>query len=103
MGPQLRRAAGPTLQLQCTMPIWGDPAAGYPQRLSHSKEPALPDRLSLVQGMAGGQFGIWCAHGEGRVTFPDPHVKAAVLRDSLAPIRWAAADDCGKPLHLWLR
>jgi len=41
--------------------------------------------------MAGAQMGIWCAHGEGRATFPDPAVLDAVLADRLAPIRYCDA------------
>lgn len=45
----------------------------------------------MLQGMAGSQIGVWCAHGEGRAIFPSEPVKQRVLGDSLAPIRWAAA------------
>jgi phosphoribosylformylglycinamidine synthase len=45
----------------------------------------------LLEGMAGATMGVWCAHGEGKATFPDPAVEAAVLAGGLAPIRYADA------------
>ena len=45
----------------------------------------------LLDGMAGATVGVWCAHGEGRATFPSPAVEAAVLAGGLAPIRYADA------------
>ena len=45
----------------------------------------------LLDGMAGATVGVWCAHGEGKATFPSAEVEAAVLAGGLAPIRWADA------------
>lgn len=45
----------------------------------------------MLSGMGGAQIGVWCAHGEGRAIFPDAGVKARVLRDGLAPMRYADA------------
>jgi phosphoribosylformylglycinamidine synthase len=38
--------------------------------------------------MAGSSLGIWIAHGEGRVHFPDPAVFDIVRDHNLAPIRY---------------
>lgn len=40
-----------------------------------------------LQGMGGSTVGVWAAHGEGQVLFPDAAVQAAVLEKKLAPIR----------------
>ena len=49
----------------------------------------------MLKGMDGASLGIWCAHGEGRVRFPDPGVRDRVLDAGLAPLRYA--DDEGAP------
>lgn len=41
-----------------------------------------------LKGMGGSTVGVWAAHGEGQVLFPDAAVQAAVLDSKLAPIRW---------------
>lgn len=40
-----------------------------------------------LKGMGGSTVGVWAAHGEGQVLFPDAAVQAAVLDGKLAPIR----------------
>jgi hypothetical protein len=40
-----------------------------------------------LAGMGGSTIGVWAAHGEGQVLFPDAAVQAAVLDQKLAPIR----------------
>lgn len=40
-----------------------------------------------LAGMGGSTIGVWAAHGEGQVLFPEPAVQAAVLDKKLAPIR----------------
>jgi phosphoribosylformylglycinamidine (FGAM) synthase-like amidotransferase family enzyme len=40
-----------------------------------------------LAGMGGSTIGVWAAHGEGQVLFPDAAVQAAVLDKKLAPIR----------------
>jgi phosphoribosylformylglycinamidine (FGAM) synthase-like amidotransferase family enzyme len=40
-----------------------------------------------LKGMGGSTVGVWAAHGEGQVLFPDAAVQAAVLDSKLAPIR----------------
>ena len=81
----------------------GTRSTGLHRRLMHAWE--------RTQGMAGAQMGIWCAHGEGRATFPDPAVQAAVLRSGQAPIRCdptplrcACGRQGGLPwrCHVWL-
>lgn len=41
-----------------------------------------------LKGMGGSTVGVWAAHGEGQVLFPDAAVQAAVVDGNLAPIRW---------------
>lgn len=40
-----------------------------------------------LKGMGGSTIGVWAAHGEGQVLFPDAAVQAAVENQMLAPIR----------------
>lgn len=47
----------------------------------------------MLQGMGGGQLGVWVAHGEGRAYFPDHGILEAVEQERLAPIRYV--DDNG--------
>jgi phosphoribosylformylglycinamidine synthase len=49
----------------------------------------------MLRGMADAVLGVWVAHGEGRVHFPDPSVATGVLAEGLAPVRFA--DDRGEP------
>jgi len=42
----------------------------------------------LLKGMEGATIGVWAAHGEGQVLFPDEEVKAHVMKNNLAPIRF---------------
>ena len=56
--------------------------------------PVVQPRLSSrhgAQGMAGARMGVWCAHGEGRATFPDAAVMDTVLAGGLAPVRYCDA------------
>ncbi len=48
----------------------------------------LPSPAIMLRGMEGSVLGVWVAHGEGRVHFPDETVKERVLRDGLAPLRY---------------
>ena len=45
----------------------------------------------MLKGMGGSRVGVWCAHGEGRVKFPDAAVQQDVLSHGLAPIRFATS------------
>eukprot|EP00775_Hariotina_reticulata_P008987 gene8987-9160_t len=44
-----------------------------------------------LAGMGGSNIGVWAAHGEGQVLFPDAAVQSAVLDAGLAPIRYVDA------------
>ena len=45
----------------------------------------------MLKGMGGSTVGVWCAHGEGRATFPSAAVREDVQSRGLAPVRCAAA------------
>lgn len=60
----------------------------------------LPDSPSvLLRGMEGLQVGVWSAHGEGRVLFPDPSVRDRVYGGRLAPLRYVGPD--GEPTEAY--
>jgi len=40
----------------------------------------------MLRGMEGSTLGVWNAHGEGRLIFPEPKVLDEVCRQNLAPI-----------------
>ena len=46
----------------------------------------------LFRGMDGSRLGIWVAHGEGRLVFPDPSLLDEVRRRSLAPLVYVDPD-----------
>ncbi|RMD57413.1 MAG: phosphoribosylformylglycinamidine synthase, partial [Nitrospirae bacterium] len=48
----------------------------------------------MLRGMEDSILGIWVAHGEGKLYFPDEHICDEVLKQHLAPIRYV--DDEGK-------
>jgi phosphoribosylformylglycinamidine synthase len=48
----------------------------------------------LLQGMEGSKLGIWSAHGEGKLFFPDQVIQQQVHAQHLAPIRYI--DPLGK-------
>jgi phosphoribosylformylglycinamidine synthase len=52
------------------------------------KSPAI-----MLKGMEGSRLGVWVAHGEGRIYFPDMFWYDEVMADNLAPIRFI--DDFG--------
>jgi len=52
-----------------------------------------------LKGMGGSTVGVWAAHGEGQVLFPDAAVQAAVLDSKLAPIRYV--DASGNPTETY--
>jgi phosphoribosylformylglycinamidine synthase len=52
-----------------------------------------------LKGMGGSTVGVWAAHGEGQVLFPDAAVQAAVQQHNLAPIRYV--DSEGKPTETY--
>jgi phosphoribosylformylglycinamidine synthase len=47
----------------------------------------------MLKGMEGSILGVWVAHGEGRVYFPDNAMHKEVLKKDLAPLRFV--DDSG--------
>jgi phosphoribosylformylglycinamidine synthase len=47
----------------------------------------------MLRNMAGAILGIWVAHGEGRIYFPNRSIKSRVIKEALAPIRFV--DDWG--------
>ena len=47
----------------------------------------------MLSGMEGSLIGIWVAHGEGLVYFPDDRTRKKVIAEGLAPIRYT--DDSG--------
>ena len=49
----------------------------------------------MLQGMDGLVCGVWSAHGEGRLLFPEEAVAAAVSAGALAPLRYV--NDAGQP------
>jgi len=54
----------------------------------------LPGPAIMLKGMEGSALGVWVAHGEGRVYFPDKDMMQGVLEKDLAPIRFV--DDRNK-------
>jgi phosphoribosylformylglycinamidine synthase len=53
----------------------------------------------MLQGMEGLQIGVWSAHGEGQVLFPDAGVKDSIMAGAQAPIRYV--DDDGAPTTVY--
>lgn len=54
----------------------------------------LPSPAIMLKGMEGSTLGIWVAHGDGRVYFPDKGTLQEVIEKGLAPIRFV--DDNGE-------
>lgn len=54
----------------------------------------LPNPSIMLKGMERSVLGIWIAHGEGRLSFPDKKILKNVLGKKLAPIIYT--DDNGK-------
>ncbi|MEW6054778.1 MAG: phosphoribosylformylglycinamidine synthase [Nitrospirota bacterium] len=54
----------------------------------------LPSPAIMLQGMEGSVVGVWTAHGEGRVHFPDQGIFRDVVETGLAPVRYV--DDDGE-------
>ncbi len=46
----------------------------------------LPSQSIMLKGMEGSKLGIWVAHGEGQLYFPNGKAKDAVIAQNLAPI-----------------
>jgi phosphoribosylformylglycinamidine synthase len=54
----------------------------------------LPNPAIMLKGMEGSTLGIWIAHGEGRLYFPEKEIMNEVVRRGLSPIRFV--DDNGE-------
>ncbi|MFA6097864.1 MAG: phosphoribosylformylglycinamidine synthase [Candidatus Paceibacterota bacterium] len=48
----------------------------------------LPSPAIMFRGMEGSRFGIWNAHGEGRLFFPDKELLELIEKQGLAPLRF---------------
>lgn len=59
----------------------------------------LPSPSIMLKNMEGSILGIWVAHGEGKLYFPDDDIKNAVLDRGLAPIRYV--DDNGEITEIY--
>lgn len=53
----------------------------------------------LLAGMAGSTLGVWVAHGEGRVHFPQPASRKEAVEGGLAPVRFV--DDTNVPTEAY--
>lgn len=49
----------------------------------------------MLKGMGGSRMGVWCAHGEGKVKFPDESMLPDVLKNGQAAVRYV--DAAGSP------
>ena len=49
----------------------------------------------MLEGMQGSRMGVWVAHGEGKVTFPDPDAMGPVVANGQAAVRYV--DAAGAP------
>jgi phosphoribosylformylglycinamidine synthase len=47
-----------------------------------------PSPAIMLKGMEGSSLGVWVAHGEGRLHFPDTGVLDEALKKNLAPVRF---------------
>jgi phosphoribosylformylglycinamidine synthase len=54
----------------------------------------LPSPAIMLRGMEGSTLGIWVAHGEGKLYFPEKEIMDEVVKRGLAPIRFV--DDNGE-------
>lgn len=53
----------------------------------------------MLKGMEGSILGVWVAHGEGRIYFPEENIKKEVIDKGLAPLRYV--DDEGQPTETY--
>jgi phosphoribosylformylglycinamidine synthase len=90
------------------VPWQGIPDALQP-RFIHNESGRFESRFATVKilkspsimlsGMEDAVLGIWVAHGEGLVHFPDPKMLDDVLARNLAPMRYV--DDLGNPTEVY--
>ncbi len=55
----------------------------------------LPSPAILFSGMEGSRLGVWVAHGEGQLVYPDQLIGEEVMKNNLAPL--AYIDPHGNP------
>eukprot|EP00560_Eucampia_antarctica_P004903 CAMPEP_0197834212 /NCGR_PEP_ID=MMETSP1437-20131217/21637_1 /TAXON_ID=49252 ORGANISM="Eucampia antarctica, Strain CCMP1452" /NCGR_SAMPLE_ID=MMETSP1437 /ASSEMBLY_ACC=CAM_ASM_001096 /LENGTH=1318 /DNA_ID=CAMNT_0043438737 /DNA_START=100 /DNA_END=4056 /DNA_ORIENTATION=+ len=81
---------------------WVPSTKGLPEseqpRLLHNESGKFESRFSSVKvldsaaimfkGMEGSSLGVWVAHGEGRVHFPDKSIHEHVITNKLSPLRY---------------
>lgn len=48
----------------------------------------LPSPSVLLSGMEGTKLGVWVAHGEGRLVYPDQAIQDEVMKGNLAPLAY---------------
>jgi phosphoribosylformylglycinamidine synthase len=48
----------------------------------------LPSPAIMLRGMEGSTLGVWIAHSEGRLYFPEDEIMQEILKKGLAPIRF---------------
>lgn len=48
----------------------------------------LPSPSVLLAGMEGTKLGVWIAHGEGRLVYPDQAIQDEVMKGSLSPLAY---------------
>ncbi len=48
----------------------------------------LPSPSIMLKGMEGSSLGVWVAHGEGRLYFPEKEIMEEILKREIAPIRF---------------
>ncbi len=53
----------------------------------------------MLEGMEGSVLGIWIAHGEGRLYFPEEKMLEEVMQKNLAPLRYV--DDRGEETEIY--
>lgn len=71
----------------------------FESRFSTVKIMPGPASKVMLRGMEDSVLGVWVAHGEGRVHFPDKGVEKTVMENDLAPVRYV--DDQGLPTEVY--
>lgn len=59
----------------------------------------LPSSSILLSGMEGSKLGVWIAHGEGRLIYPDESIRQEVLNQKLSPLTYIDPD--GNPTETY--
>ena len=58
-----------------------------------------PSPAMMLKGMEGSVLGVWVAHGEGMLHFPDRSIYDKAMTKELAPVRFV--DDMGEPTEAY--